>query len=78
MLNFHLFCLWSVEQCVGLAQSEAAVKEECLRQATFISDTKKVLCVSLVSVFFCSDPINIQLQVYTGEFRWVGLGDITK
>ncbi|XP_022595920.1 signal transducer and activator of transcription 1-alpha/beta-like isoform X1 [Seriola dumerili] len=46
-----------VEKCIGLAQSQAAVKEECLKQANFISQTKQVVLQQIVKILKQAEQI---------------------
>ncbi|XP_035460423.1 signal transducer and activator of transcription 1-alpha/beta isoform X1 [Scophthalmus maximus] len=46
-----------VEQYVGLAQSQAAVREECLRQANFIMRTKEMVLVEILNILKQAEQI---------------------
>ncbi|XP_071337338.1 signal transducer and activator of transcription 1-alpha/beta-like [Trachinotus anak] len=46
-----------VEQCIGLTQSQAAVKEECLKQANFINQTKQMVLLQIGKILKQAEQI---------------------
>ncbi len=53
MLHSCLVFSPPVKQHVGLSKSQALVEEECLKRASFISQTKQVLWTPVTSLFSC-------------------------